>query len=229
MNKSMKNSNKSSVQTMPETAKKIRNIFGMTLIFILFSLLIMLFTGFMVSCTTEVTLTLKSDDSLDIRFEAGSGETFTKLLTSGDYAIDSEAVSYELAKAGFENVKVSQKKGGQVSISMSDKKQSSYIFTSKILNAKGGKLSAAITRKSLEDFYNSADEQTRMILDLFLAPVFNNEEMSESEYLEMVGAFYGESTAGEIKNSTVIINLISKDGSKETMRIPLSQLFCGNF
>ena len=68
-----------------------------------------------------------------------------------------------------------------------------------------------------------------MILDLFLAPVFNNEQMTESEYLEMVGAFYGESTASEIKSSTVIINLISKDGSKETMRIPLSQLFCGNF
>ena len=68
-----------------------------------------------------------------------------------------------------------------------------------------------------------------MILDLFLAPVFNNEQMTESEYLEMVGAFYGESTASEIKGSTVIINLISKDGSKETMRIPLSQLFCGNF
>ena len=208
---------------------RTRSIFGMSVIFIIFSLFIMIFTGVMASCTTEVTLTLKSDDSLDIRFEAGSGETFTKLLTSGDFIIDSEAVSYELAKAGFENVKVSQKKSGQVSISMSDKKQSSYIFTSKILNAKEGKLSAAITRKSLEDFYESADEQTRMILDLFLAPVFNNEEMSESEYLEMVGAFYGESTAGEIKSSSVIINLISKDGSKETMRIPLSQLFCGNF
>ena len=211
------------------STKRFRSIFGLSLIFILFSLLIMLFAGVMASCTTEVTLTLKGDDSLDIRFEAGSGETFTKLLTSGDFVIDSDAVSYELAKAGFENVKVNQKKSGQVSISMSDKKQSSYIFTSKILNAKEGKLSAAITRKSLEDFYDSADEQTRMILDLFLAPVFNNEQMTESEYLEMVGAFYGESTASEIKSSTVIINLISKDGSKETMRIPLSQLFCGNF
>ena len=202
---------------------------GMSVIFIIFSLFIMIFTGLMASCTTEVTLTLKSDDSLDIRFEAGSGETFTKLLTNGDFVIDSDAVSYELAKAGFENVKVNQKKRGQVSISMSDKKQSSYLFTSNLIKKEKDSLTAQINPKSLKAFYASADEQTRMILDLFLAPVFNNEQMTESEYLEMIAAFYGESTASEIKTSTVIINLISKDGSRQTMRIPLSQLFCGNF
>ena len=68
-----------------------------------------------------------------------------------------------------------------------------------------------------------------MILDLFLAPVFNDEEMSEEEYLEMVGAFYGEGTATEVSQSFVKINLISKDGSKETLNLPLTQLFCGNF
>ena len=68
-----------------------------------------------------------------------------------------------------------------------------------------------------------------MILDLFLAPVFNDEEMTEAEYLEMVGAFYGEAAAKEVGESLVKINLISKDGSKETLVYPLSQLFCGNF
>jgi hypothetical protein len=110
---------------------------------------------------------------------------------------------------------------------MSDKKQSSYIFTSGIVKSEKGSLKAAITRKSLEDFYNASDEQTRMILDLFLAPVFNNEEMSEEEYLEMVGAFYGDAAAKEVAESIVKINLISKDGTKETLKLPLSQLLCG--
>ena len=189
------------------------------------------------SCTTEVTLTLKQDDSLDIRFEGGAGQAFAKMISSAagmgassdaDFLIDSDSVSFELAKAGFSNVKVNQKKGGAVSIAMTDKNQSSYLFTSKIIKAEKGKLSTAISRKSLEDFYNYSDEQTRMILDLFLAPVFNNEEMSEDEYLEMVGAFYGQAAAGEVKQSIVIINLISKDGSRQTLRYPLSQIFCGN-
>ena len=112
---------------------------------------------------------------------------------------------------------------------MSDKKKTSYIFSSEIIKAEKGKLKAAVTRKSLEDFYNNADEQTRMTLDLFLAPVFNNENMSEDEYLEMLGSFYGDAAAKEVSESLVKINLISKDGSKETLRYPLVQLLCGTF
>ena len=196
------------------------------------------------SCTTEVTLTVKADDSVDIQFEGGAGAAFTKMISSAagagsaagidanagsDMLIDEAAVSYELAKAGFSAVKVNQKKGGAVLISMNDKKQKSYIFTSGIVKSEKGKLTAAISRKSLEDFYTSADEQTRMTLDLFLAPVFNDEEMSEAEYLEMVASFYGEAAAKEVSESIVKINLISKDGSRQTLKYPLSQIFCGNF
>ena len=196
------------------------------------------------SCTTEVTLTVKQDDSVDIRFEGGAGNAFTKMIASAsgvagtagaagagstDAIIDTDTVTYELARAGFSNVKAEQKTGGAVLISMSDKKKSSYIFTSGIVKAEKGRLSAAITRKSLEDFYKSADEQTRMTLDLFLAPVFNDEVMSEDEYLEMVASFYGNDAAKEVSESVVKINLISKDGAKETLTYPLSQIFCGNF
>lgn len=203
---------------------------------IIISLLALLF----ISCQTEVTLTLQKDDSVDIRFDGGAGAAFAKMISSAagvgnqnapsnEMLIDTDAVSYELAKAGFSNVNVNQKQGGAVSIAMSDKTQTSYIFSSKIVKAEKGRLIAAITRKSLEDFYNSSDEQTRMILDLFLAPVFNNEEMTEDEYLEMVGSFYGENAANEVAESLVKINLISKDGTKETLNIPFTQLMCGIF
>ena len=190
-----------------------------------------------VSCTTEVTLTLKADDSVDIRFEGGAGEAFSKMIASasgvsgsgGDVLIDTDTVTYELARAGFADVKAEEKNGGTVLISMCDKKQNSYVFTSGIIKSEKGRLNASITRKSLEDFYNSADEQTRMTLDLFLAPVFNNETMSEEEYLDMVGSFYGEPAAKEVSESQVKINLISKDGSKQTLTYPLAQVFCGIF
>lgn len=209
---------------------RFRNKFGITLSLLIISI-------FLVSCTTEVTLSVQKDDSVEIHFEGGAGEAFTKMISSaagvgmnsdGSNVVDTEAVSYELAKAGFSNVKVEQKAGGLVLINMSDKKSSSYIFTSGIIKSEKGKLSAAITRKSLEDFYNSADEQTRMTLDLFLAPVFNNETMSEGEYLEMLGSFYGDGAADEVSKSVVKINLISKDGSKQTLKYPLSKILCGN-
>ena len=215
---------------MKSFCKGFRNKFGMTVKLVFISL-------FLISCTTEVTLSVQKDDSVDIHFEGGAGEAFTKMITSaagvgmsddGAALVDTEAVSYELAKAGFSSVKVEEKTGGLVLIDMSDKKSSSYIFTSGIIKSEKEKLSAAITRKSLEEFYNSADEQTRMTLDLFLAPVFNNEIMSEEEYLEMLGSFYGDGAADEVSKSVVKINLLSKDGSKQTLKYPLSQLLCGN-
>ena len=119
-------------------------------------LFLLLILTLLTSCTAEVTLTLKQDDSLDIRFEGGAGAAFTKMINAAtgmnDLLIDSDSVSYELAKAGFADVKVNQAKGGLVTISMSDKKQSSYIFTSGILKSEKGNLKAAISRKSLEDF-----------------------------------------------------------------------------
>ncbi len=200
---------------------------GIAVIFILFSLCF-------ISCTTEVTLAVQPDNSVTIKFDGGAGEAFTKMISSAagmgsesENLIDTDVVSYELAKAGFSDVKINQKKGGAVSITMSDKKQTSYIFTSGIAKCEKGRLSAVITRKSLEDFYDSADEQTRMILDLFLAPVFNDEEMTEEEYFEMVSSFYGAGAAKEVGSSFVKINLISKDGKKESLSYPFTQVFCG--
>ena len=120
--------------------------------------ILIFFSLFFISCTTEVTLTLQPDNSVKINFEGGAGEAFTRMISSasgvsgaaaGDTLIDADSLSYELAKAGFADVKVNQAKGGLVTICMSDKKQSSYIFTSGILKSEKGNLKAAISRKSL--------------------------------------------------------------------------------
>ena len=209
-----------------------------------FAIFSLIFSFAFISCQSEITLTVQKDDSVLINFTGGAGEAFTKMISGAagmndaaktsdpaenNFLIDEASVTYELAKAGFSDVKIQQKKGGSVSISMCDKKQTSYIFTSGIVKCEKGMLKAAITRKSLEDFYAAADEQTRMILDLFLAPVFNDEDMTEAEYIEMVGAFYGSEAAKEIDQSLVKINLISKDGSKQSLAYPLTQIFCGLF
>ena len=136
--------------------KRFRNKFGMTVILLIISI-------FLVSCTTEVTLTVKSDDSVDIRFEGGAGDAFTKMISSAAGVnsdaniIDADAVSYELAKAGFSNVKVEQNKDKVVFINMSDKKQDSYIFTSGIIKSEKGKL---------EDFYAKGDKVKAKVMDV---------------------------------------------------------------
>ena len=193
-----------------------------------------LFLALFISCTTEITLTVRQDDSVDITFDGGAGEAFTKMLLSssgaedGMSAIDTEEISFELAKAGFDNVRVAAK-DTSVKIAMTDKKRSSYIFKSGIAKYAGGKLAVNLSRKSLEDFYASSDEQTRMMLDLFLAPVFNDENMRESEYLEMLASFYGKAASKEVESSFVSIKLIGKDGKEEKINLPVTQIMCGIF
>lgn len=206
----------------------------------LYLAVLFLFSVIFTSCSVDLKLTLKKDGSVDIAFAGGTGEAFTKMILAaagsqsgqgaqGTKTIDVKQVSYELAKAGFSNVKADAKSASDIRITMSDLKKSSYIFTSGLVKAENKQLKLNITKQVLIDFYDSADEQTKMILDLFLAPVFNDEEMSQSEYIEMLGTFYGQDSANEVENSYVTITLIDLEGKNQSQKIPMSQIMCGEF
>ncbi len=192
---------------------------------------LILFSGIFTSCSVDLTLALQKDGSVNITFAGGSGQAFTKMILSAtggeEQFLDTKEIDYELSKNGFTNVKSESKKTGEIRIFMTDAKQSSYIFKSGIALVEGNQLKLNITKKSLVDFYNSADEQTRMVLDLFLAPVFNDEEMTEAEYLETLGTFYGKEAAKEVADSFVNITLIDEDGKSQKQKIPFSRLMCG--
>jgi len=196
-----------------------------------FLYLILLISLTLAGCTTKINVKLNKDNSVDIQFSAGAGDAFTSMVmstTGNDGAVDEKQVTYELVKAGFDNVKVKVSGKSNVNISLTDKKHTSYLFTSGMLSVEKGELGLELTRKTLKEYYDSADEQTLTVLDLFLAPVFNDEEMSEEEYLEMVGTFYGEKAAVEIRNSMVDVSFENAKGEKSDFRIPLAGLLSGN-
>ena len=185
---------------------------------------------FLSSCTVDLSLVLQKDGSVDISFEGGTGQAFTKMIFAAaggnEQSIDVKQVSYELAKAGFTNVNCSASDISSIRISMKDDKRQSYIFSSGIVTCEKDFLKLNITRKSLVDFYNSADEQLKMILDLFLAPVFNDEDILDEEYLELLATFYGEDSAKEVQNSYINIKLTNYKGETQTQRLPFSRLMC---
>lgn len=186
------------------------------------------------SCSLELSFTLKNDNSLDVTLEAGGGESFTKMLFDAagveDSAIDVKQLESELSNSGFTNVQCENKGDGdsssKVQIKFTDAGLKSYIFTSGLLLVDGGKLELNLAKEKLVNFYNVCDEQTRMLLDLFLAPVFNDESMTEEEYLEMLGTFYGQSCADEIKSTDIKIRLTDCDKTFKVIKIPLSSLMC---
>lgn len=180
------------------------------------------------SCKTEVTLQLNKNGSVDVRFSGGAGKAFTQMIlaaTDGEEAVfDTAEISYQLGLNGFTNISAATKGKTDLTVTMSDSKKSSYLFTSGICSVKDSTLSVNLDTNKLNKFYNSSNEMMQQVLDLLLAPVFNDEVMEENEYLEVIGSFYGDAAAEEIRYSDVKIIIIQPDGKKSEKTIPMVKL-----
>lgn len=203
------------------------------------TILIVLSALFFTGCTSEITVELKKDGTVNIGFTGAAGNAFATLIRSASGMIsdtdsdkntsvifDTEQIEYEMARSGFTNAKVVSKTGTDLNITMTDKNKKSALFTSGVVSIKDNKLCATLTPQKLVDFYNSSDSQTTQILDMLLSPVFNDEKMSEEEYLEVLASFYGEEIAQEIKDAVFRITLINPDGTKTIQTISITKLLC---
>ena len=187
------------------------------------------------SCTSEISLELKKDGSVDVQFSGVAGTAFATMINSvsgmpgngsatGTVIFDTKEIEYEMSSNGFSQVKAASKKGSDLTVTMTDKNGKSALFTSGVVNVKDGKLNASLSPQSLVKFYKAADSQTVMFLDMLLAPIFNDEVMTQEEYLEVLASFYGEEIAEEMKNSSFRITLKNPDGTKTVQNIGFTKL-----
>ena len=190
-------------------------------------------TAFLAGCTSEIELELKKDGSVDVKFTGSAGNAFASLISAGTSAsgatnviFDTKEIEYEMAGNGFSNVKAASKKGADLTVTMTDKNGKSALFTSGVVSVQNGELSAALSPQSLKDFYNSADSQTVQFLDMLLSPVFNDEKMTQEEYIELLASFYGDEIANEIAQSNFRITLKNPDGTRKVQSINFAKLLC---
>lgn len=177
-------------------------------------------TLFLAGCTADVELKLNKNGELEMSFSGISGEAFATFIKSasgieeGDVVFDVNAISYELIKSGFLDVKVESKNGSDLKISMVEKTGNTLIYESGIIEKNGQELIIRLSPEKIYSFYELADDEIKLFLDMLIAPVFNNEIMTEDEYLETISAFYGESVAEELKDSKFRVNIIQGEEKK---------------
>lgn len=177
-------------------------------------------TLFFAGCTADVELKLNKNGELEMSFSGISGEAFATFIKSasgieeGDVVFDVNAISYELIKSGFLDVKVESKNGSDLKISMVEKTGNTLIYESGIIEKNGQELIIRLSPEKIYSFYELADDEIKLFLDMLIAPVFNNEIMTEDEYLETISAFYGESVAEELKDSKFRVNIIQGEEKK---------------
>lgn len=198
-------------------------------IFILAFSFVIFFT--LSSCSAKINLRVQKDGSVDVSFNGGAGAAFTKMIlaaTGGEEAFNIDEIATELSKNGFSDVTASSKGISEVILNFKDRRKSSFLFGAGILEMKNNQLLLNLNRQSLKAFYESADENLQMILDLFLAPVFNDEQMTQEEYLEMLGTFYGSAAAKEVQESKVEFVIQNPNGEKINYSYSLAQILCSN-
>ena len=212
----------------------------MKIFFKIFRVLIIFSVFLFFSCSAEITLEAKKDGGVKISYAGDFSGEFLQFLINQDDGndepdfdnlenaeIDVQVLKESLKKSGFENVQIISGKLKNLLITMEDKSQKSALFYSKLLKIQNGTISVDFSYENLKNFYENADEQLQSDLDLLLAPVFNDEKMSETEYLETIAAFYGEKMAGELAESFVRLIVINADGKKQVQKISIPKLLCG--
>lgn len=181
------------------------------------------------ACDCKADFSLNENDGLSVEFNGTVGNAMISLFDlngNDDSIFDEQEISSQLLKSGFSDVKVyaSQSK---IKIFMKDKNLSSVLFSSGLveLQEKNGKknLKTHLNADALKKFYDAADEDLCSLLDLFLAPVFNDESMTPFEYVEMVETVYGKDVGKEISESEVLISGIAE----KSQTYKLAEILCG--
>ena len=180
---------------------------------------------FLMSCTSEINI-ISTDKGVEFSFNGVAQKGFEKLIKSlgaeNQNFIDSVQITDELTKAGFSAVDVKQKNLADLSIFMTATNKNNFLFESGVVVMENNIYKTDFSRDKLKAFYEKADAQVIQVMDLLLAPVFNDEEMTVEEYLEVIAAFYGDSVAEELKTSKV--KVISKGWAKN---YSLPEILCG--
>lgn len=206
----------------------------------LFKILVFFSVFLFFSCSAEIIFEVKKDGNVKISYDGDLNGDFLQFLINQNgknteldlgnienTELDVEVLTESLKNSGFENVQILSGKLKNILITLEDKSQKSVLFHSKLLKMQNGSLSVDFSYENLRNFYENADEQLQSDLDLLLAPVFNDEKMTETEYLETIATFYGEKMASELAESFISLIVINIDGKQQVQKISIPKILCG--
>jgi hypothetical protein len=76
-----------------------------------------------------------------------------------------------------------------------------------LVNTSAKTIDISLSRASIGEILALLPPETTDYLDLLMAPVFTGEELTESEYREIIAAAYGKTLAGELEKSILTLTV----------------------
>lgn len=188
----------------------------------LFSFFIFAFS----SCTSEIIVKSLNDGTYSVKFDSAVGKIFSDTLNafSGSedgFVFNAEEIKTSMESFGFESVLSTVSSGENISVSAKIPSSENIFTKSGILDSK----KIVLSKSSLFEFYKNCPNLFQSYFDLFMAPVFMEENSTSEEWLSLIGEVYGEPLKNEIASSKVKISFENEKGSVSTKTVSLAELF----
>lgn len=199
------------------------------------NLLVALFCSvilFLTSCKSQIKITF-SKNACTVKYSTKLGkalfDTFYAFAgeTESERIFDTEQFKQIFSEGGLNNVSAESKVIDEISIQGDiDGNNGDFISGSSIIKSSnnGKNVEIEFSRNNLLKMYDNMPSIMRSYIDLFMAPVFTEEEMSNEEYLELISSVYGQILADEIKTSTVDFIVVLSDGKTKQFSLELIDL-----
>lgn len=199
------------------------------------NLLVALFCSvilFLTSCKSQIKITF-SKNACTVKYSTKLGkalfDTFYAFAgeTESERIFDTEQFKQIFSEGGLKNVSAESKVIDEISIQGDiDGNNGDFISGSSIIKSSnnGKNVEIEFSRNNLLKMYDNMPSIMRSYIDLFMAPVFTEEEMSNEEYLELISSVYGQILADEIKTSTVDFIVVLSDGKTKQFSLELIDL-----
>lgn len=199
------------------------------------NLLVALFCSvilFLTSCKSQIKITF-SKNACTVKYSTKLGkalfDTFYAFAgeTESERIFDTEQFKQIFSESGLKNVSAESKVIDEISIQGDiDGNNGDFISGSSIIKSSnnGKNVEIEFSRNNLLKMYDNMPSIMRSYIDLFMAPVFTEEEVSNEEYLELISSVYGQILADEIKTSTVDFIVVLSDGKTKQFSLELIDL-----
>ena len=194
---------------------------------------------FFCGCPLKVTINYEKDDSFSVNFSSELGQAFVESLAqiqqiSSEKGQNSQNLN-EISKKIQNDLNANFFTSAQVHIGQNaltasakalDAKKfpKEFVSVQKAANKKKT-LTLTIGPQSLAASILKENSTAKTMADILMAPIISGEEMSLSEYKDLLEEIYGPRLASEILAGDLVIDFVDKaNGKKQTKKIPVADL-----
>lgn len=193
-------------------------------------------TLFFCGCPLKVTVNLDKNDNKSIYFSSSLGTAFVENLNklqqvpgqeggpSDNLERISKKIEAELNQSFFKNASVRLDKNSlTASAQVNSQKALPTEFLGINKTSSGDEFYLAIDPQSLAAAILQENTSAKTLADILMAPIISGEQMSLSEYKDLLAEIYGVPLASELLSGDLTIEYI-RNGKKQIQRVPVSDL-----